>query len=230
MHLKFLLPAALLGIAALASANSISLPGGTLAVPGSNSSGVSFVYSGTLTQADTLSLTATGTPCLQTGPAYCTNAAGVLTVAGIHGPGETVGSASGFSATFNGTSGGWDFGALVLEISSEGAVQIFPADTANGLNSPTPPTSLVLPQTSLAALGFGSFSITNPTITFLVADSYYPDNTGSLTLTQAQTPTPTPEPATIWLLAPALAALGCIIRRRKAQASICPRAVRSTAV
>jgi len=185
-------------------ANVIQLPTGTLAVP-STSTGASFSYSGTLTQADFIDLIQTGDPCLQSGPEYCTNGGGVVTTAGT----SPVGAATTFSGTFNGTPGTWDFGSLLLEISGVGTVQVFPADTANGLNSSTPPLSLVS-SSSLASLGFSPFSVVNPTITFVVADNFYPDNSGSFTLNQA------PEPSTLLLVAPAVLLFGWF--RRRAQA------------
>ena len=65
-------------------AASVPLPGGTLTVPGTSTTGASFTYSGTLTQNDTIAFTQTGNPCLQNPiSGYCVNGAGVLTVAAI---------------------------------------------------------------------------------------------------------------------------------------------------
>jgi hypothetical protein len=181
-------------ILALASApsfaNVIELPTGTLSVPVLSDTGVSFVYSGTLTQNDFIDLIQTGNPCLQSPAAYCTNGAGVVTTAGS----SPVGAATNFSGTFNGTSATWVFGSLLIEISGQGTEQVFPTNAGNGLGSSTPPLSLATAE-SLSSLGFGAFSITNPTITFALADTLYSDNSGSLTLTQA------PEPSTILLVA-----------------------------
>jgi hypothetical protein len=69
-------------------------------------------------------------------------------------------------------------------VSPLGTVQVFPANAQNGLGSATPPMSLTSPATSLASLGFSPFIITNPTITFIVADTNYADNGGSFILTQ----------------------------------------------
>jgi hypothetical protein len=186
-------------------ANVIQLPSGTLTVPSGTSAGVSFVYSGTLTDSDFIDLVQTGDPCLQSGPAYCTNGAGVVTTAGSSG----VGAATTFGGTFNGTSRTWTFGSLLLEISGEGAVPVFAPDAANGLGSSTPPLSLVS-SASLSSLGFGSFTLVNPTITFALADTIYSDNSGSFTLTQA------PEPSTLLLVAPAILLFAWF--RRRAQA------------
>jgi hypothetical protein len=69
-------------------------------------------------------------------------------------------------------------------VSPAGTVQIFPANAENGLGNATPPTSLTLPATSLASLGFSPFTVTNPTITFVVADTNFADNGGGFVLTQ----------------------------------------------
>ena len=189
---------------------SILLPTGSITIPAVNPAGFSFTYTGTLTGADTIAFTQIGgtvnNPCLQGGPAssaYCTNGGGIVTVAGTTG----IGGTSSFSGTFNGTSGTWNFGSLIMEISGEGSVQVFAASVANGLGSSTPPAGLTLAPTSLSALGFGSFTAANPTITFLVADNLYPDNTQQFVLTQI------PEPSSMWLLGPALGGLALFGRR-----------------
>lgn len=189
-------------------ANPIQLPGGSLTVPSLSATGVSFTYTGTLTQNDTLALTQTGNPCLQSPPSYCVNGAGVVTVAGS----SPVGGASTFTGTFGGTTASWDFGSLLLEISGTGTVQIFPADAANGLGSSTPPLGLALPSTTLSSLGYSAFSQVNPTITFLLADNLYTDNSGQFSLTQAPA-TQSPEPATAGLVGILVCALGWVRRR-----------------
>jgi hypothetical protein len=198
----------ILGAGSHLFASPILLPGGSLTVSSLTGAGVSFTYTGTLTQNDTLALTQTGDPCLQSPPSYCTNGAGVVTVAGS----SPVGAATTFSGTFGGTTATWDFGSLLLEISGAGTVQIFPADAANGLGSSTPPLSLTLPSTSLSSLGFSAFSQVNPTITFVLADNLYTDNSGQFTLTQAPA-TQTPEPATAGLVGILICALGWFRRR-----------------
>jgi hypothetical protein len=207
MRIRLAFCALIIG-AASCLANTIVLPGGTLNVPALDTGGVSFIYNGTLTQNDTLAFTESGSPCLQEDPAeYCTNGGGVVTVAGN---GAGVGGTSTFVATFNGTTATWNFGALLLEIQGEGTVQLFAADSADGLGSSSPPTSLTLSSSTLASLGFASFSGVDPTITFIVADGpgEYFDNSGSFTLTQA-----TPEPSMAVLLGPALAGLVLLGRR-----------------
>ena len=167
----------------ITNGSPIVIPGAPLTVPGTSSSGVRFVYNGTLTQLDTIEFTGSGDACLQATTAYCTNGAGIVVVAGS----TPVGGTSTFNGVFGATSGAWNFGALLMEISGVtplGTVQIFPANAQNGLGSPTPPMSLTLPATSLASLGFSPFIVTNPTITFIVADTNYADNGGSFTLTQ----------------------------------------------
>ena len=63
----------------LACAVAVTLPGGVLTVPGNNATGVSFTYSGTLTQSDTIAMVQTGSMYLQCPfNAYYVNGAGVL--------------------------------------------------------------------------------------------------------------------------------------------------------
>ena len=154
-----------------------AIPGSPLTVNSTSSAGSSFTYPGVLTGNVTLSLSASGQPCLQN-TAYCTNAAGVVVVAGSSG----VGQATTLSASFGGVAGTWTFGALLMTISGVGTVPIFAANTANGLSSSAPPTTLSISGTPLSSLGFGNFSVTNPTITFVLADNLYTDNTGNLTV------------------------------------------------
>jgi hypothetical protein len=164
--------------------SAIVFPGGPLTVPGTSSAGVRFTYNGTLTQLDTIAFSETGEACLQATTAYCTNGAGIVVVAGS----TPVGGTSSFSEAFGTTSGLWNYGALLMVISGVspvGTVQIFPANAQNGLGSQTPPVGLSLPSTSLASLGFSPFSVTNPTIAFLVADTNYADNSGSFVLAQS---------------------------------------------
>jgi hypothetical protein len=192
--------------------NTIFLPGGTLTIPATSTAGVSFTYSGTLTDADTLALVQTQNPCLQldpnANPEYCVNGAGVVTTAGI---GAGVGGDESFTGTFGGVTGTWIYGALLIEISGEGTEPVFIANAANGLGSSTPPLSLNLASTSLSGLGFSPFSALNPTITFIMADTIYGDNSGQFVLTQ------TPEPATISLMGGALVGLAMLGRRARSR-------------
>jgi hypothetical protein len=171
-------------VSATCAAASVQLPGGTLTIPATSTTGVSFTYTGTLTQNDTIAFTQAGNPCLQTA-LYCTNGAGVVTVAGS--------TPVGGSSTFAGPvgvipAGTWTFGSLLMSISGVGTVQVFPANAGNGLGSATPPASLTLSALTLAGLGFASFSQTNPTISFIVADGNYVDNSGQFVLNQGAAP------------------------------------------
>lgn len=195
-------------------AQTVILPGGSVTVSGTSATGVSFGFVGTLTQSDTIAFTQTGNPCLQSAGTYCTNGAGVVTVAGS--------TLVGGSSTFAGPSGvipagTWTFGALLMSISGVGTVQVFPTNAGNGLGSSTPPASLTLPVTALSALGFGAFSQTNPTITFIVADTGFADNSSQFVLTQAAVPT-LGEWATLLLAVLLAAAAAYQIRRRRATA------------
>lgn len=196
---KMLFAVLLAGAAAFAQ--SITLPG-PIGVQATNASGSSFTYSGTLTQAATIALNVSGTSCEQGGGVYCTNAAGVIVIAGSSG----VGATTTFTGPVGGFSGTWNYGSLIMTISGVGSVQVFPANVANGLGSSTPPVSLSRSSTSLSALGFANFSVVNPTITFTNADSLYTDNSGGFTVTQTGL-TATPAPSTLVLVLLGLAAL-----------------------
>ena len=92
-----------------------------------------------------------------------------------------MGTASVYSGIVAGVSGTWDYGALLMEISwISTAVQIFPADTDDGLGILCPPLSLTLPLTTLSELGFPAWNEVNPTITFVLADDLYTDNSAIL--------------------------------------------------
>lgn len=198
-------------------AANVQFPSGSLTIPGINSSGVSFTYAGTLTQNDTLAFTQTGNPCLQTVTAYCTNGAGVVTVAGT----TVVGGSSTFVGPFGSIPAGtWTYGSLLMTISGVGTVQVFPTNSANGLGSTTPPPSLTLTPTTLAGLGFGAFSQTNPTITFIVADNGFLDNGGQFVLSQFSTaPIPTLGEWGVIGLTVMLVYLGFITLRHRARES-----------
>lgn len=203
-------------------AASVPLPGGTLTIPGTSAAGSSFTYTGTLTESDTIAFTQSGNPCLQSaGTGYCVNGAGVLTVA------ATVGvTPVGGSSTFAGPSGiipagTWTYGALLMQVSGVGTVQVYPTNAANGLGSATPPANLALPSTTLAGLGFPSFSVANPTITFIVADTFFGDNGAQFVLTQGAAPVTVTAVPTIgeWgliVLALVLAGIGVTLQKRRA--------------
>src|SRR6266542_3173896 len=52
-------------VAGTSFAASVQLPANSLTIPALSTTGASFTYSGTLTQADTITFTQTGNPCLQ---------------------------------------------------------------------------------------------------------------------------------------------------------------------
>jgi hypothetical protein len=183
----------LLSVAAVSQARAaaITFPTGTLNVDAIND-GTSFVFNGTLTQADTLGFTETGLACLQaSGTQYCTNGAGIVVVAGSTGVGgETTNPADNHT-----------FGSLVLTIGAVGEEQLFAPNIANGLGSNNPPVTLTLPSTTLATLGFGPFSVLDPILTFRVSDEPRTDNGGGFVLTQVSG---VPEPTSLALLASGL--------------------------
>lgn len=205
-------------------AAAIALPGGSVNLPSNSSSGVSFSYTGTLTGNDTLALTESGSSCLQTGPSYCVNGAGVVTVAGTSG----VGQSSSFTDPVNGAAGTWVYGSILLQISGVGTEQIFPTNAADGLGSAAPPTTLSFGTTTLNSLGFGNFSVVDPTITFVMADdaafNFYDDNTGQFTLTPTPVASNTPEPATAACVAGGVALL-LLIRRKSDSGAARVRAI-----
>jgi hypothetical protein len=188
-----------------AFAGAITIP--TLTVDALTGS-ASFVFTGTMTQADTISLVEVGSPCLQPGVAYCVNGAGVITIAGTTG----VGGTTTFGGTFGTTSSNWNFGSLLLTINNGQTVQLFAPNAANGLGSATPPTSLTLGSISFASLGFSAFSLVNPTLKFTLADTFYGDNSSAFVINPSSNGVP--EPATFGLVGLALIAVATIHRRR----------------
>ena len=176
-------------VVSVSAAAPILLPGGTFTVPAAGATGMSFVYSGVLTQNDTLYLTESGAACLQTVPLFCTNGAGVITAAQV-----AIGQSVSFSGTFNDTTALWTKGALLLEIQGQGTRQLFFPSAETGSGSFYPPDSLTLGPTTLASLGFASFAVVNPRLTFIVADTNYSDNYGQFVLQSI-----VPEPSTVLL-------------------------------
>lgn len=199
----------LLAVSAMAQTISFS----PLTVSSTSATGTSFTYSGVLTQAATIGVSTSGLPCLQNG-AYCVNGAGVVVTAGTTG----VGGVSTFSGTFFGSTRTWTYGSLAIGISGVGAAEVFPVNASTGLGSGSPPTAVTLTPATLASLGFGTFSVTNPTITFFLADSLYTDNSGSFTVSPAGGVSATPVPSTLLLSLAGLAALSLflLVRRRTA--------------
>ncbi|HEX4459891.1 MAG TPA: PEP-CTERM sorting domain-containing protein [Polyangia bacterium] len=206
MRLRHSATAALFAAATLfgsvsAQAGMVSIMGPFM-VDSTSATGTTFTLSGTLTGDDTLGLTAEGLSCLQGAGTYCTNAAGVVVIAGS----QPVGGSS--------ANGGTTFGALLLTIGGVGTEQLFPTNAANGAGSASPSDTLSLAAQRLTDLGFGSFSITDPVLTFTVSDTNRSDNAGSLTITpDAVADATVPEPASVGLLA--LGVLGAAFARRR---------------
>jgi hypothetical protein len=150
--------------------------------------GPAYIIPGTVTEESTITLTnVTGSVCLRAG--YCTNAAGIVTAAA----GNT--TAPGQTSYFiehqpDGSDLELNYGALLISIEGVGQRQVFPAVQANGLNSILPPTSLTASAPTFRELGFQKFSVQDAQIRFIVADTYYADNSGDFLLT-LQTPSPT---------------------------------------
>jgi len=198
-------------------AQTVPFAGNPIVVDSLSTTGTSFVLPGVLTGNSTVSLSVSGTPCLQNS-AYCTNAAGVVLVPGTLG----VGQSFSFTGVLGGVNNTWTVGALLMTISGVGTVQIFPTNSANGLSSATPPSSLAVSGATLSSLGFGNFAATNPSITFLFADNLYPDNEGSFSVSGsfggvATSPASAPalSPAAMVSVALLLAAIAAILLRRK---------------
>ena len=201
------IPYLLAAIASCCYGAAVTFPTSPLSIPVTSSSGTSFTFTGTLTQNDTISFTQTGLVCIQGGGTYCTNGAGVVVTPGTLGPGgtfSTTATVAGFTKTFV-------VGSLMLAIQGVNAVQVFPATPANGAGSATPPTSLTLPPTTFAALGFPNFTVVNPTITLVVFDNLYPDNSGSTQLQQQAVPPAVPAPSALLLVGIGLAAVSLAV-------------------
>lgn len=199
-----------------AFAGKLQLPGGGLTVPGYSPAGVSFVYSGDLTSADTFKVQVSGTPCYQVSFLFgsdCTNGAGIVANPGS----QNIGDTSTFTVLMLGTNGTWNMGALLMNITSVGTFQLFAADDSNGLGTDTPPTVLIFDGPLGQFTPNLSWGVTNPTITFLFADENYENNNGSFVLAQAE-PTATPEPSTVGTALAGLTGLAVAnrIRRRRA--------------
>jgi PEP-CTERM motif len=166
----------------------------TVTVDAGNAAGTTQAL-GAIDPSDHLTITVDGIAFEQSPQAYGTNPAGVVVVAGTSG----VGAATNFTTAGDGVygAGTYDFGSLLATLTDGSftkTVQIFGADSANGLGSGSPPTSLQFSGT-LGDL-FGSFAdAPGATLTFVVADNLYPDNSGAFSVDVAGVP----EPAT-WAL------------------------------
>jgi len=153
--------------------------------PSQEPGGASFTYTGTLTGNDTIAVAQTGNPSLQPNAGCCPNGAGVLTVGATLSVKPAGESSSYFGPGGIIPAGTWTYGSLLMAVSGVGTVQVFPTNAGNGLGSAAPPAGLNLPATTLGALGFGSFSQSNPAITFIVTDGAFGDNAGQFVLSQA---------------------------------------------
>lgn len=171
---------------------------------GFDAGGPTFTVVGNFLPTDTFSLTVSGTVDLA-GGGFTANAAGIIT-----GPATTNTGGHPGQTSPNADNASLAYAALLIGNSTLGFHQVFPSSSAYGLGSSTPPTTLVLPATTLAALGFTSGLSNGTILEFRVSDINSGDNSGSFSLTQ------TPEPATFSLLALGLG--GAAFMRRRARA------------
>ena len=168
---------------------------------GFDAGGPTFTVVGNFLGTDTLSLTVTGTVDLASG-LFTSNAAGIITAPATTNTGAHPGQTSP-----NGDNSALNYGALLIGNSTLGFFQVFPSSATYGLGNPTPPTTLVLNDESLSAIGFTS-GLTNGTVLeFRVSDINSGDNSGQFSVTQ------TPEPATLALVGLGLVAMTAVRRR-----------------
>lgn len=215
---SLLVSATLIASSGAAAAGTITLPSGSVTVP-STEGGTTVSLSGTYSATDRVTFSVSGIVYLQntvpdspdTGIGeYGVNAAGVVVVAGAF-PGESPGTTYVIPA--DNTYAGYVNGALLVSLNGGPATAIFSADAATGLGDSSPPTTLVF--SGLASALFGNFgTVTNPSITFVVADDLYSDNTGSFTVSSV-----VPEPSAWALTLIGFAGLG-LVRFRALRTSL----------
>ena len=169
------------GMTGARAATQIQVPQ-NFTVPANASAGASFTYTGVALPSDTLSITVAGPVYLETGPAYGTNAAGVVTLAGVNGN-QPVGSALA-CATIDSIE--FDCGSMIVYVTSGSTTyygRLFLATRKDGFGRTKPPVQLTY-KGSLKKLfgkdsGYKKFKFKNPTFTFLLSDTLYSDNTGA---------------------------------------------------
>ncbi|MCU1338323.1 MAG: hypothetical protein JWO19_3904 [Bryobacterales bacterium] len=194
-------PFLLVVVGSVASAATITIP--STVVNGTDVfSGPALTLTSTVQPTDTLTLTARGEVFLQSGPAYGTNAAGVVTTAGSTGVGGTS------------PNGSTNFGALLIGNPTLGFFQIFPANIANGLSSATPP-SLLTTNLTFGSLGFGSAIPSGTVLQLRVSDINTVDNSGSFTVFgQINVASGVPEPASWLLVGGGIGVIAFVSRKR----------------
>ena len=194
----------------LSPAADIPITGSPLFVGAADPNGTSFQYTGTLTPADTIEFSVTGLANLQTGPAYGTNAAGVVVTPG-NVAGETVGTITDLGSTET------PLGSLILKINGIFSGPVFPDNAQNGLGSTNPPQTIVFSGTILEL--FSTLPpMTNPTLTFVVVDNPadYQDNSGGFTVSAiSSTTSSVPLPAAGWQSLIGVGAIGMLLNRKK---------------
>ena len=155
-------------------------------VPATASAGESFTVHGRVVAGAILSINVVGPAYLESGPAYGTNAAGVVLLAGNDVP-QPVGSAVA-CATIDTTE--FDCGALVVSITSGDTIyygRLFLATKKDGFAKKRPPVSLTFKGSLKKLFGKDSnykpFTFVNPIFTFTMSDTLYSDNIGGSTIT-----------------------------------------------
>jgi hypothetical protein len=146
-----------------ASAATISITDATLDLKNQ------LFFDGTFLASDTIELSVSGTVNSLPGvgsDAYTTNAAGIVTNPTVFGAVGTA-TARGF--------GPFSSGALLIGNSNQstGALQqLFASNTANGLNSPNPPTTLSTGVVTLASI-FGPDFVSTESLSFFIAPYFF---------------------------------------------------------